>query len=59
MQTLRGCRIVAHVHDELIIEASPGMSVDAICEQMARTPPWARGLLLKADGYECDFYRKD
>ena len=59
MQTLYCCRIVAHVHDELIIEASPGMSVDAICEQMARTPPWARGLLLKADGYECDFYRKD
>ena len=59
MQTLRCCRIVAHVHDELIIEADPGMSVDAVCEQMARTPPWADGLLLRADGYECEFYQKD
>ena len=59
MQTLRCCRIVAHVHDELIIEADPAMSVDAVCEQMGRTPPWAEGLLLRAEGYECDFYRKD
>ncbi|MGX8705013.1 MAG: DNA polymerase [bacterium] len=59
MQTLRCCRIVAHVHDELIIEADPAMSLDAVCEQMSRTPPWAEGLLLRADGYECDFYKKD
>lgn len=59
MRTLRCCRIVAHVHDELIIEADPRMSLDAVCEQMGRTPPWAEGLLLRADGYECEFYRKD
>lgn len=59
MQTLRCCRIVAHVHDELIIEADPDVSLDAVCEQMGRTPPWADGLLLRADGYECDFYKKD
>ncbi len=59
MKTLRCCRIVAHVHDELIIEADPQMSLDAVCEQMGRTPPWAEGLLLRADGYECEFYRKD
>ena len=59
MKTLRCCRIVAHVHDELIIEADPRMSLDAVCEQMGRTPPWAEGLLLRADGYECEFYRKD
>ena len=59
MKTLRSCAIVAHVHDELIIEADPGMPVDAVCEQMGRTPPWAEGLLLRADGYECEFYRKD
>ena len=59
MKTLRNCRIVAHVHDELIIEADPRMSLDAVCEQMGRTPPWAEGLLLRADGYECEFYRKD
>lgn len=59
MKTLRHCSIVMHVHDELIIEADPEMSVDEICEQMSRTPPWAKGLLLKADGYETDFYKKD
>lgn len=59
MQTLRSCSIVAHVHDELIIEADRRMSLSAVCEQMGRTPPWAKGLLLRADGYECDFYKKD
>lgn len=59
MQTLRCCSIVAHVHDELIIEADPCMSVEAVCEQMGRTPPWAPGLHLRADGYATDFYKKD
>lgn len=59
MQTLCNCSIVAHVHDELIIEADRRMSLSAVCEQMGRTPPWAQGLLLRADGYECDFYKKD
>ena len=59
MQTLKNCAIVAHVHDEIIIEADRRMSVEAVCEQMGRTPPWAEGLLLRADGYECSFYQKD
>ncbi|MBQ1914176.1 MAG: DNA polymerase, partial [Selenomonadaceae bacterium] len=59
MQTLQCCAIVGHVHDELIIECDRNVSVDAICEQMGRTPPWAEGLLLRADGYECEFYQKD
>ena len=59
MQTLRCCSIVAHVHDELIIECDRWVSLSAVCEQMGRTPPWAKGLLLRADGYECDFYKKD
>ncbi|EOS20700.1 DNA polymerase bacteriophage-type [Lachnospiraceae bacterium 3-1] len=59
MQTLRNCSIVAHVHDEIIIEADRRMSLPAVCEQMGRTPPWANGLLLRADGYECSFYQKD
>lgn len=59
MQTLQCCAIVGHVHDELIIECRRDVSVDAICEQMGRTPPWAEGLLLRADGYECEFYQKD
>lgn len=59
MQTLSHCFICGHVHDELIIECSPDVSLEAICEQMGRTPPWIKGLLLRADGYECDFYKKD
>ena len=59
MQTLKNCSIVAHVHDEIIIEADRRMSVAAVCEQMGRTPPWAKGLTLRADGYECEFYQKD
>jgi DNA polymerase len=57
--TLRNYRIVGHVHDELIIEADKDVFVDDICEQMGRTPPWAQGLKLRADGYECKFYKKD
>lgn len=59
MRTLRNCAIVAHVHDEIIIEADRRMSLSAACEQMGRTPPWAKGLKLRADGYECEFYQKD
>ena len=59
MQTLSYCSIVGHVHDELIIECGKNVSLPAICEQMGRTPPWADGLVLRADGYECDFYKKD
>ena len=59
MKTLRHCEIVAHVHDEIIIEADPRMSLDVLCEQMARVPDWAKGLQLRADGYICDFYKKD
>lgn len=59
MQTLRNKLICGHVHDELIIECPMSESLDDICEQMGRTPPWIRGLLLRADGYETMFYRKD
>lgn len=59
MQTLKEYRIVAHVHDEAIIEADKNTSVQSVCELMGRTPPWAEGLLLRADGYECEFYKKD
>ena len=59
MGTLSHCRICAHVHDELIIECRKDASLEAICEQMGRTPPWAEGLVLRADGYETQFYKKD
>lgn len=59
MKTLRCSDIVAHIHDEVVIEADRAMSLEAVCEQMGRTPPWAPGLVLHADGYECNFYKKD
>ena len=59
MRTLRNCSIVMHIHDEVVIEADPRMSLDAVCEQMGRTPSWAKGLLLRADGYATPFYKKD
>lgn len=59
MKTLRCCSIVMHIHDEVVIEADPRMSMEAVCDQMGRTPPWAKGLQLRADGYETDFYKKD
>ena len=59
MKTLRYCSIVMHIHDELVIEADPRMSLDALCDQMGRTPPWAKGLKLRADGYITPFYKKD
>ena len=59
MRTLSHCFICGHVHDELIIEASRDVSLQAVCEQMGRTPPWIPGIELRADGYECWFYKKD
>lgn len=59
MKTLSHCFIVAHVHDELIIECPKAVSLKAICNQMGRTPPWIEGLTLRADGYETMFYKKD
>ncbi|MDY3078941.1 MAG: DNA polymerase [Oscillospiraceae bacterium] len=59
MTTLRYCSIVMHIHDEVVIEADRRMSLQAVCDQMGRTPPWAKGLQLRADGYETDFYKKD
>lgn len=51
--------IVAHVHDEVIIECDKDTSLTEVCEVMGMTPPYASGLLLRADGYECNFYKKD
>ena len=59
MQTLSHRFIVVHVHDEIIIECDKRMLVKEVCNQMSRTPPRIPGLLLRADGYECEFYKKD
>ena len=65
MREQRHCSIVMHVHDEMVIEADSRISVEVLCEQMSRTPPWAEGrpwasdLLLRAEGYNCPFYKKE
>lgn len=59
MKTLRHCFIVGHVHDELIIECSPDVDLNVICKQMGRSPNWMPDILLRADGYETNFYKKD
>ena len=59
MKTLRHCSIVMHIHDELVIEANPRMSLNAVCEQMGHTPPWAEGLILTAIGFLSEIYKKD
>lgn len=52
-------RICMHIHDELVIEADSSVKLDDICKKMAQVPEWAKGLLLRADGYETKFYLKD
>ena len=59
MLNLRQYSIVMHVHDEIVVEAPLDTSLDDICAIMGQTPQWAEGLLLRADGYECEFYKKD
>lgn len=59
LRTLSHCFIVGHVHDEVIIECPQDTSLEVICEQMGRVPEWMTGLLLRADGYETEFYKKD
>lgn len=59
MNKLRSWRICAHVHDEIITECPKDTKVNEICKLMATVPDWAEGLPLRADGYECEFYRKD
>ena len=59
MKNLRSSLICMHIHDELVIEVEPEPSLAVVCEEMGRTPPWAKGLLLRADGYVTKFYKKD
>lgn len=56
----RGYQIVMHIHDEAVLEVPDGVSsVEEVCSIMAEQPEWAVGLPLRADGYECAFYKKD
>lgn len=59
MKTLRHCFIVGHVHDELIIECDPRVNLKVVCKQMGSSPDWMPDILLRADGYETQFYKKD
>ena len=59
MNTLKELSIVMHIHDEVVIEADSGLSLDRLCELMADVPSWAEGIILNADGYITPFYRKD
>jgi len=55
-----GFEIVMHIHDEVVLEVPHGVTnVEEVCSIMAEAPEWTDGLLLRADGYECDFYKKD
>lgn len=58
MRRLSDSRICAHVHDEVIIEAPMDTDVGTVESIMGETPEWIKGLLLRADGYECSFYKK-
>ena len=58
MIALQEYSIVGHVHDEIIAECDKDASVEQLCRLMEQTPTWADGLLLRSDGYECDFYMK-
>lgn len=59
IKNLSKYRIVAHVHDEVIIEVPMNINVQDVVSPMTKSPNWARGLVLNADGYECEFYMKD
>ena len=59
LASLRSCDVVMHVHDEIVLEMDMNVSPSDICEVMSRVPPWAKGLPLRCDGYDCEFYKKD
>lgn len=60
MYRLRNFQIVMHVHDEIVIEVPKSqLSVEEISHIMRQVPRWANGLVLDADGFECQFYQKD
>lgn len=59
IRVLSHCFIVGHVHDELIIECHQNADLQATCQQMGRSPKWLPNILLRSDGYETEFYKKD
>lgn len=54
-----GHKVVAHVHDEVLVERTEAATVEAVAAAMCDLPAWAAGLPLTAEGYYCDRYRKE
>ena len=59
MQNLSDQQICGHVHDELIIECPENTTVENISSLMSKTPDWMPDILIRGDGYETKFYKKD
>ena len=59
MHTLSDYYICGSVHDELIIECKESVKLEDVCALMGKTPPWFKGIILRADGYTCPYYKKD
>lgn len=59
MRNLSHCFICGHVHDELIIECNQDVDYKSICNVMSRSPDWMPDILIRGDGYETPFYKKD
>lgn len=59
MERLKSYDIIMHIHDEIVVEATDDISLEHICNVMGEVPSWAKGLILRADGYETEFYKKD
>lgn len=55
-----GYKTVMHIHDEAVIDCPADKAdLEAVCKIMSQPIPWAQGLLLNADGFVSDYYKKD
>ena len=51
--------IVMHIHDEIVVEVAPHVTLESVMQTMSIVPSWGKGLILNADAFECEFYKKD
>ena len=58
LHNLRDYPVVMHIHDEIVVEDDGSLTLDELSAIMGQTPPWASGLLLRADGDEMKYYQK-
>ena len=54
-----GYKTVMHIHDETVNEVEESVTVDELCDIMGQDIDWAPGLILRADGFESCYYKKD